>query len=202
MTNISDGNHLIVFVKNPVAGKVKTRLAKSIGNQKALEAYLLLLSLTRKAAEGANCTRHVFYSDDIVDDEWSDTQFSKHLQIGSLLGEKMQNAFTEVFALGAKRAIIIGSDCPEISAELIDQAFEILTSKNATIGPAKDGGYYLLGMNQIQPSFFADKQWSTDTVFEDTVVDLMENRLTYGLLPKLSDVDTIYDLHLLKGFGS
>ena len=202
MTNISEGNHLIVFVKNPVTGKVKTRLAKSIGNEKALEAYLLLLSLTKKAAQESNCTKHVFYSDEIIDDEWSPLQFSKHLQAGASLGEKMENAFAELFALGAKRAIIIGSDCPEISAELIDQAFEILTTKNAAIGPANDGGYYLLGMNQIQPSFFADKQWSTDTVFEDTVVDLMENRLTYGLLPKLSDVDTIYDLHLLKGFGS
>ena len=202
MANNSEENHLIVFVKNPVAGKVKTRLAKSIGDEKALEVYLLLLSLTRCAAEGANCIRHVFYSDEIADDEWSSVAFDKHLQTGSNLGEKMNNAFREVFELGAKRTLIIGSDCPEISAELINQAFDVLDSKDAVIGPAKDGGYYLLGMNQLHSSFFTDKEWSTETVFENTVDDFKGNRLTYKLLVELSDVDTTDDLHLLDRFSS
>ena len=202
MPNNSEENHLIVFVKNPVLGKVKTRLAKSIGDEKALEAYRLLLSITRNAAEAVNCTSHVFYADEIADDDWSNQAFEKHLQHGNSLGERMKNAFSETFALGAKKTLIIGSDCPEISSEIIEDAFLTLESKDAVIGPAKDGGYYLLGIKKEHTFLFDDKEWSTDSVFEDTVVDFMENRLTYGLLPKLSDVDTIYDLHLLKGFGN
>ena len=191
-------NHLIIFVKNPVAGKVKTRLAEFIGNAKALEVYLHLLEITRKAANGAKCTRHVFYSEEIESDNWDDDRFNKHVQTGESLGERMMNAFEQVFALGANHAVIIGSDCPGLTSELIENAFSILDKKDVCIGPAKDGGYYLLGMKTLVRAFFENKDWSTDSVFEDTVVDLMENRLTYGRLPQLSDVDTIYDLHLLK----
>lgn len=191
-------NHLIIFVKNPVAGKVKTRLAKSIGDEKALEIYEHLLDITRKAAEGVDCTRHLFYSDEIESDDWSLDKFNKHLQSGDGLGEKMKNAFHHIFTLGAKRVIIIGSDCPGITSEIVQDAFASLQEKDVCIGPAKDGGYYLLGMQKLHNPLFEDKQWSTDSVFEDTIVDLMENRLSYARLPQLSDVDTIYDLHLMK----
>lgn len=191
-------NHLIIFVKNPVAGNVKTRLAKSIGDEKALEIYKHLLDITRNAAEGVDCTRHLFYSDEIDSDNWSLDKFNKHLQSGDGLGEKMKNAFHHILTLGAKRVIIIGSDCPGLTSKIIEEAFEALLEKDVCIGPAKDGGYYLLGMKTLHNPLFEDKQWSTDSVFEDTIVDLMENRLTYGRLPQLSDVDTIYDLHLMK----
>lgn len=191
-------NHLIIFVKNPVLGKVKTRLADGIGDEKALEIYLQLLELTRKVAEQVNCTRHVFYSDEIENDAWDSDKFNKHVQEGHDLGERMTNAFEKVFALGAKQAVIIGSDCPQLTAEIVNDSFEILSEKDLAIGPAKDGGYYLLGMKKVYPFLFEKKQWSTDTVFEDTVVDLMENRLSYGRLETLSDLDNIYDLHLLE----
>lgn len=191
--------HLIIFVKNPIAGRVKTRLAAGIGNQKALEIYLHLLEITRSVATKIDCTRHVFYSDEIVSDEWDEDQFNKHLQQGDSLGDRMKNAFETVFTLGAKKAIIIGSDCPELTSEIIDSAFSSLDDKDVSIGPAKDGGYYLLGMKKPIPVLFEDKQWSTDSVFDDTIIDLMENRLIYERLPVLSDLDTIYDLHLLKG---
>ena len=191
--------HLIIFVKNPVAGRVKTRLAAGIGNQKALEIYLHLLAITRTVATKINCTRHVFYSDEIDSDEWDEDQFNKHLQKGDSLGDIMNNAFETVFTLGAKKAVIIGSDCPELTSEIVDSAFKALAKKEIAIGPAKDGGYYLLGMQKPLPFLFDDKQWSTDSVFDDTIVDLMENRLSYERLPVLSDLDTIYDLHLLKG---
>jgi hypothetical protein len=189
--------HLIIFIKNPISGKVKTRLADAIGNEKALEVYHQLLTITRSVVEEVNCTRHLFYSDEIENDKWDNDKFNKHVQEGDSLGSRMKNAFTQVFALGAKKALIIGSDCPHITSELLNTGFEILSEKDVVIGPAKDGGYYLLGMKEPLPFLFDEKEWSTDTVFEDTVVDLMENRLTYGRLPQLSDVDTIYDLHLL-----
>ena len=191
-------NHLIIFVKNPVLGKVKTRLAEGTGAEKALEIYLQLLELTRKIAEKANCTKHVFYSDEIENDAWDDDKFNKHLQEGNDLGERMKKAFEKVFALGAKKAVIIGSDCPQLNSEIVNESFKILSQKDVTIGPAKDGGYYLLGMNKLHGFLFENKEWSTDSVFEDTVVDLMENRLSYGRLETLSDLDNIYDLHLLE----
>lgn len=191
-------NHLIIFVKNPVLGRVKTRLAAGIGNEKALEIYQHLLELTRKVAEQVNCTRHVFYSDEIENDAWDDDKFNKHVQEGNNLGGRMKNAFEKVFALGARKAVIIGSDCPQLTTEIVEESFEILNEKDVAIGPAKDGGYYLLGMKTLHSPLFEDKEWSTDSVFEDTVVDFIENRLTYGRLQTLSDLDTIYDLHLLE----
>lgn len=180
-------------------GKTKTRLAATIGNKKALQVYLQLLEITRNAALKADCTRHVFYSDEIENDAWDDDEFNKFVQEGDSLGDRMKNAFEQVFALGAKEAIIIGSDCPKLTAEIIEKAFNILDKKDTCIGPAKDGGYYLLGMKKSLPFLFEEKEWSTDSVFADTVADLIENRLSYGQLPALSDLDTVDDLYLLEG---
>ncbi len=189
--------HLIIFIKNPVLGKVKTRLAAGIGNEKALEVYTQLLEITRNAALKSDCTRNVFYSDEIENDAWDEDKFNKFVQEGHSLGDRMKNAFVQVFALGADEAIIIGSDCPELSSEIINEAFEMLDAKDAVIGPAKDGGYYLLGMKKLHPFLFEGKKWSTDSVFGDTVIDLKENGLSFGLLPQLSDVDTVDDLYLM-----
>lgn len=191
--------HLIIFVKNPVLGKAKTRLAATIGDEKALEVYLQLLDITRNAALDANCIRHVFYSDAIENDAWDEGKFNKHVQEGDSLGERMKNAFNQVFSLSAKEVVIIGSDCPKLHGEIIDNGFQLLAKNDACIGPAKDGGYYLLGMKKPLPFLFEGKKWSTDSVFEDTTLDLVKNGLTYGKLPELSDIDTADDLYLLEG---
>lgn len=192
-----DGAELIIFIRNPVAGQVKTRIARSIGDEKALEIYRHLLDLTREATMPTNCIKHLFYSDRTEDDVWHPHTFSKHVQQGETLGERMKNALDVILSNGAEKAIIIGSDCPELTTGIIEDAFVQLDRKDVVIGPAKDGGYYLLGMKKTLPFLFDDKEWGTDSVFEDTIVDLMENRLSYARLPTLSDVDTIYDLHLL-----
>ena len=189
--------HLIIFIKNPVLGKVKTRLAAGIGDRKALEVYNQLLEITRKAALKTNCTRNVFYSDEIENDAWDEDKFNKFVQEGNSLGERMKNAFEQIFALGADEAIIIGSDCPELNTDIIHQAFEALNEKDAVIGPAKDGGYYLLGMKKPLPFVFENKEWSTDSVFKDTTNDLHTNGLSFGLVRQLSDVDTVDDLRLM-----
>ncbi|MDA9120507.1 TIGR04282 family arsenosugar biosynthesis glycosyltransferase [Flavobacteriales bacterium] len=190
--------HLIIFVKNPVLGKAKTRLAASIGKEKALEVYLQLLDLTRKAAANVDCIRHVFYSDEIASDAWDEDKFNKHVQEGGSLGERMKNAFNRAFALGADEVIIIGSDCPKLITQIIEDAFNLLDENDACIGPAKDGGYYLLGMKKPLPFLFDGKEWSTASVFSDTTSDLTKNHLSYGRLAELSDVDTVDDLYLLE----
>ncbi len=188
---------LIIFIKNPVEGNVKTRIAASIGKAKALEIYMQLLQITRKTTLTLKCKKHLFYSDKIEDDAWDSSIFKKKTQEGDDLGERMKNAFNLLFEQGACTVILIGSDCPQLTSDKIDEAFDILSEKDLVIGPAKDGGYYLIGMKKPTASIFINKEWGTDTVFEDTIMDLIENRLSYGLLPVLSDVDNIYDLHLL-----
>lgn len=195
---MESSDHLIIFVKNPVLGKVKTRLAAAIGNEKALEVYLELLEITRSECLKTACTRNIFYSDEIADDTWDNDHFNKFVQQGNDLGARMNNAFEQVFALGAQKALIIGSDCPQLSSNLLEEAFSFLDEKDAVIGPATDGGYYLLGMKKPRPYLFENKEWSTDSVFASTISDFEANRISYHRLEELSDLDTVNDLHLLK----
>lgn len=191
-------DHLIIFMKNPVRGKVKTRLAADLGEDKALEVYTDLLRVTREQASKVECVKHLWYSEKVEDDDWEETQFHKHVQGEGDLGRKMLKAFEAVFELGAERMVIIGSDCPQITTEILETAFEKLDRYDVVVGPAKDGGYYLLGMKCPLPMLFKNKEWSTETVFADTILDLIDMGLSHYRLPELSDLDTIYDLHLLK----
>ncbi|MEX1123357.1 MAG: TIGR04282 family arsenosugar biosynthesis glycosyltransferase [Balneolales bacterium] len=186
---------LIVFVKNPKIGKVKTRLAASIGKQAALDVYLKLLDHTRTITEKVSAQVHIFYSEFIDDaDMWPDKIFIKHQQTGAYLGERMQNAFKEIFNIGYKKAVIIGSDCLELETENINQAFRLLNNYDAVIGPAIDGGYYLMGMNRLISAAFENKTWSTSSVFDETIKDFQAHKISWQELPYLKDVDTIDDL--------
>lgn len=180
---------LLVFIKNPQLGRVKTRLAESIGEEAALAVYLKLLHYTRTISEKVDAERFVYYAD-FIDwlDQWSENHFNKKLQTGENLGERMANAFQFVFPK-SKKAIIIGSDCAELDESIIQKAYEALDHNDVVIGPAKDGGYYLLGMNRYFPELFQDISWSTTQVFPETVKRIEENGLSYALLDTLSDID-------------
>lgn len=146
-------NVLIIFTKNPLYGKVKTRLAATVGNDKALEAYKTLTNHTHAITYYLNCSKIVFYTDEIVEDGiWKDYQ--KQLQHGTDLGERMMNAFEYVFQNEYLKAVIIGCDCPELTEQIIKKAFEHLDKYDVVIGPAADGGYYLLGMKKLYESYF------------------------------------------------
>ncbi len=180
---------LIIFVKNPVLGKVKTRLAQSVGNEKALRIYLELLKHTRKLVLPLPVTRYLFYSDYIVSsDDWEQQDFEKFLQEGTGLGDRMANAFRSVLDLHRK-AIIIGSDCASLTTDILSEAFLALDEHHFVVGPATDGGYYLLGMHSLPEGFFEDMQWSTDTVYPETIRRINAIGANYYLLPELSDID-------------
>jgi rSAM/selenodomain-associated transferase 1 len=186
--------HLIIFIKNPVLGKVKTRLAATVGEARALEVYEQLLAITRNAARGADCHRQLYYSDTIYwDDAWDADHFSKHVQEGNDLGERMCHALGASFAQGVTSAVIIGSDCPEISSTIITDAFTHLETHDVVIGPAEDGGYYLLGMTTLHPEFFIGKLWSTADVLPDTLRDMERLGLSCTQLPVLTDLDNEED---------
>ncbi|PCH64872.1 MAG: glycosyltransferase [Bacteroidetes bacterium] len=190
---------LMIFVKNPELGKVKTRLASTIGDGKALEIYKTLLAHTCTIANFIVFDKAVFYLENIAhNDLWHNEKFQKYLQNGEDLGERMLNAFTFAFAVGYKRVVIIGSDCIQLTPKIINEAFEMINTNDVVIGPAKDGGYYLLGMNKLYLELFHNKIWSSENVLLDTLIDLKKMNVSYKLLETLSDVDREEDLGELK----
>jgi rSAM/selenodomain-associated transferase 1 len=187
---------LIIFVKNPVEGEVKTRLASSLGDKKALEVYQQLLKITAGAVEDVNAEKLVSYSGYIEKrDDFDEQRFKKTIQKKGDLGEKMKHAFRAGFDDGFNRVVLIGSDCPEISKRLIDEAFKELTEADSVIGPSDDGGYYLIGLSRFIPEIFDDIEWSTSTVFSSTINALNDVGATYRVLKKLNDIDTESDLN-------
>ena len=179
---------LLIFQKNPVKGKVKSRLAVTMGEDAALEIYQFLVEQTFKAVNGIDQDVLVFYSDFIPEDHHNPNQVMK-IQWGNDLGEKMKNAFEKAFFLGYHKVVIIGTDCPDLTSELLSQSFEQLDRTDLVIGPAEDGGYYLLGMKSTYPFLFENIEWSTSQVFSQTLEAAKKNNLSLGQLPVLHDID-------------
>lgn len=192
---------LIIFVRKPEPGKVKTRLAAAIGGDAALNIYQQLLAHTHAVSAEVPCDRFVFYATQIVaDDLWADG-YTKLLQIEADLGGRMKAAFAHLFGLGYRRVCIIGSDCFELTAGIIRQAFYHLTKNDVVLGPAKDGGYYLLGMRDGLKAVFDGVEWSTENVLEQTKHHIGLRGYAAAFLQPLTDVDTVDDLpaELLDG---
>ncbi len=186
---------IIIFVREPVWGKVKTRLAAAIGEPGALKVYKLLLEHTRQLVKDAAAAVFVYYADEVVENDiWEGGIFIKQQQRGSDLGKRMKHAFSDVLSFGYQKAVIIGSDCYELTKNIIEQAFLQLDEYDTVIGPAADGGYYLLGMKKIVPAIFENIAWSTDTVKDETVKILRGNNYSFSLLKQLTDIDEEKDL--------
>ncbi len=184
---------LLIFTKNPTLGKVKTRLAKTVGEERALVIYEALLAHTFEITKHLAIDKKVFYTDFIAkNDLWNSCQ--KNLQIQGDLGKKMYAAFAKAFAEGYEHVVIIGSDCFELKAQDIEHAFKALEDSQVVIGPAPDGGYYLLGLRQMIPQLFEQKKWSTPEVFSNTLADLIQLGISPFLLPERNDVDEWEDL--------
>lgn len=184
---------LLIFIKNPEKGKVKTRLAATVGDERALKIYRALLKYTRNLALEVASERYLFYSRFIEEnDEWSGRQFHKKLQEGKDLGERMYRAFEWTLERHGK-AVIIGSDCATLTPAIVEEAFRRLDDHDCVIGPATDGGYYLLGLRETRPELFRDIPWSTDQVRSLTIERIEALGQTYFLLPELSDIDRAED---------
>ncbi len=185
---------LIIFVRNPELGKVKTRLAATLGQEKALEIYQQLLAHTLNVTKNIAVQKFVFYDGSILkQDLWRKNGYHQLLQKQADLGKKMHNAFETILEKGFNKVVIIGSDCIELTQEIILKAFDLLKTNDVVIGPANDGGYYLLGIKKLYPQLFINKQWSTEDVYETTIRDFKESELKYFELPVLIDIDTEED---------
>ena len=183
---------LIVFVKNATVGKVKTRLAKTVGNTNALYVYKALLRLTENVARSVNADKHVYFSETIETETWNG--FKKHIQHGTDLGQRMQNAFNVAFNQGYNRVVLIGSDLPDLEANDVETAFNTLLTHKTVFGPAVDGGYYLIGLSSQLPCVFNNKPWSQPSLLKETLQELQTNTISYKLLRYLNDIDTFEDL--------
>lgn len=192
---------LIIMIRNPVKGKVKTRLAKDIGEETALDIYNKLLSYTNAVASEVQTDRFLFYSDVISrSDIFDNSTYKKYVQCNGNLGIRMDYAFSIPFKNEYRKVVMIGSDCPGLTAKHIEQAFVALEENDFVIGPASDGGYYLIGMHKWNRWIFENKNWSTRTLLEETKKDIQSRNGKLTELEILSDIDTVSDLNKYPGF--
>jgi len=175
-----------VFIRNPALGKVKTRIASQVGDQQALTIYHQLLDIAFVTLQKIDEDVILFLTDHTED--FIDQPFEKLLQSDGDLGDKMLSTF-EKLTDRYDSVLLIGSDCPYLTATLIKEAFEKLDKSDLVLGPSLDGGYYLIGMNTPHPTIFADIEWSTEKVFGQTIERITIADLTYDLLETLGDVD-------------
>lgn len=186
---------LIVFIKNPVAGKVKTRLAATLGNEQALKVYERLLEHTRTITGKLQCDKIVYYSDFLPEnDKWKAIGFFQAIQSGGDLGRRMKAAFQHAFSNHYRSVMIVGSDCFELTTSHLEKAMAALDSSEAVLGPAHDGGYYLLGMTKMLAPLFVNKEWSSSSVLSQTTDELQSMNVSFTLLETLHDIDNEEDL--------
>ena len=183
---------LLVFCKNPILGKAKTRLAVSIGEEKALEVYHALLQKTALVLFDVDVDIQLYYSSHIDhDDIFQKPSITKKVQTGNDLGIRMANAFKEGFK-SYSPIVVIGTDLWTLDVFDIHKAFEALQTSGTVIGPSADGGYYLLGLQKFIPALFENKKWGTPTVLSNSLNDLKKEDVY--LLEEKNDIDTYNDL--------
>jgi len=184
---------VLVFCKNQIIGKVKTRLALSIGQKKALSIYSKLVNKTATIVNSLSSEVHIYYSDYIEEnDNFDSSKIKKFIQKGNNLGDRMINALNISFK-NFSPIVIIGSDLWELEISDIMDAFGILKKKNIVIGPSTDGGYYLIGMNYLDTKIFENKNWGQQSVLNETIRDI-DDITNIHLLDEKTDIDTYDDL--------
>ncbi|MGL1930888.1 MAG: TIGR04282 family arsenosugar biosynthesis glycosyltransferase [Desulfotalea sp.] len=201
--------HIIIFTRFPVPGKTKTRLIPSLGPKRAAE---LQQKMTEKVArealiagENLAASVSIFYTDGTNDQmtEWLGDCFQYYPQSSGDIGMRMEYAFSLILQNTVSSAILIGSDIPGITAEIIEKGMHSLQNSDAVVGPSIDGGYYLIGMNQnvkekLKTLLFAEISWSTSEVLNKTIQRLNKSECSYALLQSLQDIDRPEDLSSIE----
>ncbi len=199
---MTDKRCVILFVKLPERGRVKSRLALHAGEDTALRLYEnMVLDVIDMLKRGRFPFRICYTPPDARDQMtgWLGQEYDYLPQTGDDLGDRMEEAFAGVFSGDVEEALLIGSDIPGLTTEVIEEAFTSLLTNDAVIGPADDGGYYLIGFrkNTFTSRIFHDMVWSTSTVFRETLDRLQEASVTLHVLPEMTDIDTLEDLRTL-----
>jgi rSAM/selenodomain-associated transferase 1 len=183
---------VLVFQKNAILGKVKTRLASGMGEPRALEIYRHLIQLTYSALEVVPASIWTYFSD-FIPETINPPTAKSFVQEGQDLGERMANAIARSFESGMEKVVLIGTDCPTLQSQHLNEAFEALSNSDLVLGPATDGGYYLIGMKRKADYLFEGISWSTAEVLSQTLAVATAHGLHFTLLDELSDIDTQED---------
>lgn len=199
---MNHNNCLLLFVKSPVKGQVKTRLAAKTDGDFEVELYKCFVEDTLSLAENLDVhLKLCFYPPHkrLNFTKWLGEQYCYTPQVGDNLGERLRNAFENAFMENFSKVVAIGSDSPDLPLHYLTESFAALTAHDAVVGPAGDGGYYLIGFSKdgFIPEAFGNISWSTDDVYEQSVKILKRHGRKVYLLPLWYDVDTIEDLKLL-----
>ncbi len=207
MKNYPYDQAILLFMKAPRPGNVKTRIAKSIGNKKAARLYRNFVMDIISMVETCKKQVIIFYHPEDGKNEIENLLGKNHIyfsQTGDNLGKRMQKAFEKAFDMGVKKGVLMGTDIPDLPSEIIESAFNYLDSKKSVIGPAFDGGYYLIGFRQnfFSASVFENIPWSTPKVFEKTLSKMKTLQIEPYILPGWRDMDSMDDLlYLIKNKG-
>ncbi|MBX2816404.1 MAG: TIGR04282 family arsenosugar biosynthesis glycosyltransferase [Saprospiraceae bacterium] len=184
---------VIVFLKTPIPGSVKTRIGRVAGNEKAASIYRHLLETTFRVLSEVEAVKLRYFSPSVFDDpSWAEQDTQDFLQEGEDLGERMKQAFMKALS-EHQEVVIVGTDCPYLTPEIFAEAFDSLQKNDLVIGPSLDGGYYLLGCKMLHPPLFDQLPWSTDQVLPMTLSIANRLGLLVHQLPALRDVDHLED---------
>lgn len=206
-TIFTTSNRLIIFTKYPVPGRVKTRLVPVLGSDASAKLHRILTELTINKAVSAkkssdfDIETHFCESPHRLMRQWLGPSFRYRRQIEGDLGEKMLYAFKCAFDEGCKKVVLIGTDIPGLTPHILAQAFQDLDDHDAVIGPATDGGYYLIGTVGFYPALFQNISWGAFDVFDQTIYKLSSLSLKTKMAPELSDLDRPSDLFKLEVYS-
>ncbi len=187
---------IILFTRYPVPGEVKTRLIPTMGAEGAAQMHKsmaeFMVRQMQDFASDTSCTVHIYYTGGTLEQmqAWLGSQYTYKEQIAGNLGQRIQYAFAQAFAHGAEKVLLMGADCPDSRAQNMREALQLLDTAPCVLGPAKDGGYYLVALKTPMPDLFENIAWGTDSVLASTLAKLRQ----YALLPTLSDVDYQQDV--------
>ena len=200
--NTARSAKLVIFLKAPRLGTVKTRLAASLGHAAALSAYKKITERLFKNLRRLPGVQIRFSPDDAEPEvrEWLGNGFDFQPQGSGDLGERLYRAFEETFSAGNERVVVIGSDCPYVTKNDVRAAFDCLETHDAVLGPANDGGYWLIGLRARQPALFKNIKWSTESVLKETLSRAGKTKLNVHLLRTLDDIDTAEDWERFLAF--
>ena len=193
---------IVVLCKYPTPGKVKTRLAATVGEKEAARVYDHLVHHTLRCIRKSHCGAriYVFFTPRQAENKvrrWLGKQHVLIPQCEGDLGDRMIEAFRHTFRSRYRETVVIGTDCPQLMSSHLNEAFRQLATNELILGPTEDGGYYLIGARQPYPELFNGINWSTDSVLEETLTAARNAKISYWLMPQLRDVDTEEDLQAM-----
>ncbi|MBE9202737.1 TIGR04282 family arsenosugar biosynthesis glycosyltransferase [Synechocystis salina LEGE 06099] len=197
--------HLLIFTRWPEPGKTKTRLIPALGPGGAAKLQQQLTEHTVQTAHNFRCQTDVrcqitvFYTGGTRQqmEQWLGTNFCYQPQATGNLGDRLQQSCQWAFGQGSQKVVIIGIDCPGVTPELLQTTFTALDSYPAVLGPALDGGYYLMGLTKFNPAYFQQIDWGTERVYQQTLTKIVQNGDRPYNLPALPDIDHPTDLQYL-----